>query len=239
MLNVKQRQLNLRTYYYYYKGAVDGIEGSGTKTAYRNFQRDNGLTADGIYGSNTNNKLILCIKNLQSILNKYGYGLAVDGIVGQATINAIRDFQSKNGLAVDGIAGRDTIAKLEQGGSGSITWEDIPHFQKSEMTCKCGCGLNNTDLRLMQILEQIRSHFGNKPVIITSGCRCPQHNAAVGGVQGSWHTKGKAADFYIQGVSTRDLLNYCQSLVNQGILRYTYTNSQGMNGVVHIDIGNK
>ena len=65
---------------------------------------------------------------------------------------------------------------------------------------------------------------------------CAKHNAEVGGVQGSRHVLGKAADFYIQGVSTKDLLNYCQSLVNNETLRYTYTNSSNMNGVVHIDI---
>ena len=77
MLNIKQRQLNLKTYYYYYKKAIDGIEGAGTKEAYKNFQRDNGLTVDGIYGVQTDGKLILCIKDLQNLLNKYGYGLEI------------------------------------------------------------------------------------------------------------------------------------------------------------------
>ena len=117
MLTIKQRQLNLKTYYYYYKKAIDGIEGAGTKEAYKNFQRDNGLTVDGIYGVQTDGKLIICIKDLQNLLNKYGYNLAVDGIVGNATLNAIRDFQSKNGLAVDGIAGTNTMNKLKNGGS--------------------------------------------------------------------------------------------------------------------------
>lgn len=37
----------------YYTGSVDGIFGSGTRTAVRNFQRDKGLTVDGIAGSKT------------------------------------------------------------------------------------------------------------------------------------------------------------------------------------------
>lgn len=112
MLNIKQRQLNLRTYYYFYTGNIDGIEGTGTKNAYRNFQKYTGLSVDGIYGKNTNNKLIEVIKDLQGKLNTKGYNLTIDGMVGSATINAIKDFQSKNGISIDGIAGTKTYEKL-------------------------------------------------------------------------------------------------------------------------------
>ena len=37
----------------YYTGAIDGIYGTGTKNAVINFQRDNGLSADGIAGKRT------------------------------------------------------------------------------------------------------------------------------------------------------------------------------------------
>ena len=37
----------------YYSGSVDGIYGAKTKTAVKNFQRKNGLTADGIVGPKT------------------------------------------------------------------------------------------------------------------------------------------------------------------------------------------
>ena len=37
----------------YYKGAIDGIIGKQSKTAIRNFQRDYGLTVDGIVGPKT------------------------------------------------------------------------------------------------------------------------------------------------------------------------------------------
>ena len=37
----------------YYKGAIDGIIGTQSKTAIRNFQRDYGLTVDGIVGPKT------------------------------------------------------------------------------------------------------------------------------------------------------------------------------------------
>lgn len=234
MLNIKQRQLNLKTYYYYYKKAIDGIEGAGTKQAYKSFQFNNGLADDGIYGVQTDAKLILCIKDLQNLLNKYGYNLAVDGIVGNATLNAIKDFQDKNGLVVDGIVGEQTMTKLRDGKS-SLSWDDIKHFSKDEFKCPC-CGMNIIDLRLVKILEDEFRNYYNSPVVITSGCRCSKHNAEVGGVQGSRHVLGKAADFYVKGVSVNTFLARAQELVNKGILRYTYTNNKNMNGVIHIDI---
>ena len=112
MLNIKQRQQNLQTYYLFYNGKIDGIEGVNTKKAYRSFQKFVGITVDGIYGRNTNEKLVGVIKDLQGKLNSHGYNLVVDGIAGNNTINAIKDFQKKNGLAVDGIAGTKTLAAM-------------------------------------------------------------------------------------------------------------------------------
>lgn len=42
-------------------------------------------------------------------------------------------------------------------------------------------------------LDPIRRIYG-KPIIVSSGYRCPALNAAVGGVANSQHTKGEAAD---------------------------------------------
>ena len=53
MLTVRQYQTNLKHYYAYYTKAVDGINGEGTKAAVRAFQRDHGLTVDGIAGTAT------------------------------------------------------------------------------------------------------------------------------------------------------------------------------------------
>lgn len=220
MLTVKQRQLNLKTHCAYYKGAIDGVEGSKTKQAYKRFQFDNGLVDDGIYGKATDGKLILVIKNLQSLLNKYGYNLAVDGVVGNATINALKDFQKKNGLAADGIAGAKTYEKLN-GVTPSTEPYKCKYFKDSEFTCKCGCGLNLQKDGIKMIADEIREHFG-KPAIITSATRCAKHNKTVGGVSNSRHLEGKAIDIYVQGVSGQELLKYCKSIVNRGSARYTY-----------------
>lgn len=61
------------------------------------------------------------VSNLQSTLNGLGYNLSVDGIFGNKTQAAVRDFQSKNGLSVDGIVGVNTWGKLNSGSSPSST----------------------------------------------------------------------------------------------------------------------
>ena len=53
------------------------------------------------------------VKTLQTKLNKVGYKLKVNGICGNATVTAIKDFQTKYNLAVDGQAGKNTITKLD------------------------------------------------------------------------------------------------------------------------------
>lgn len=82
MLNIKQRQMNLK-FLGYYKSNIDGIEGVGTKQAYKDFQRAYGLTVDGIYGAKTDAKLIAVIKAEQAKL-----GVAQDGVAGEITTKA-------------------------------------------------------------------------------------------------------------------------------------------------------
>jgi len=54
------------------------------------------------------------IRHVQYALNMLGYGpLAVDGIEGGSTYQAISGFQANNGLMVDGIAGAATLAVLD------------------------------------------------------------------------------------------------------------------------------
>lgn len=55
--------------------------------------------------------------------------------------------------------------------------------------------------RLAERLESVRAIF-NMPIIITSGYRCPELNAAVGGAANSAHLTGRAADFIIPGAGS-------------------------------------
>ncbi|KAA0014416.1 DUF882 domain-containing protein [Billgrantia pellis] len=79
-----------------------------------------------------------------------------------------------------------------------------PHFRRREFACKCGCGFDTVDLDTLQVLEAVRAHYG-RPVTITSGCRCANHNRRVGGAAGSQHVLGRAADFRVQGVHPHEV----------------------------------
>lgn len=82
------------------------------------------------------------VKTLQTKLNKVGYKLEVNGICGNATVAAIKDFQTKYNLAVDGQAGKNTITKLDSIISanenknfkafvGACTTDSTPVYQKA------------------------------------------------------------------------------------------------------------
>ena len=109
---------------------VDGIYGAQTKAALvkelqavLNDQYGANLAVDGIYGNKTASALPnICIckgsagdltKVLQGFLICHGYDTGgFDGIFGNATEAAVRDFQSSHGLYCDGIAGKATFDEL-------------------------------------------------------------------------------------------------------------------------------
>lgn len=73
------------------------------------------------------------------------------------------------------------------------------NFSKWEFACKCGCGFNEIDPELADQVQRLRNLLWTTtgkeiPITVTCGCRCPAHNAAIGGVQNSFHTQGLAVD---------------------------------------------
>ena len=52
---------------------------------------------------------------------------------------------------------------------------------------------DNLDMLVTRVLDNLRDGWG-RPIIVTSGYRCKQLNAAVGGARNSQHLKGQAAD---------------------------------------------
>jgi uncharacterized protein YcbK (DUF882 family) len=78
------------------------------------------------------------------------------------------------------------------------------HFSRREFACRCGCGYDVPNQRLLLALEKLRATLG-KPIRINSACRCRAHNAKVGGASDSQHVQGNAADIRVRGLSPRDL----------------------------------
>lgn len=86
-----------------------------------------------------------------------------------------------------------------------------PHFDRKEFACSCGCGFDTADVELIEILEQVRQYF-MRPVTITSGCRCAEHNNAIGGSANSQHLYGRAADFKVDGHSPFEVYSFLEGL---------------------------
>ena len=102
---------------------ADGIFGPSTRTAVIAYQTANGLTADGTVGPNTWSKLTAvqlaqgasneAVRAAQYLLrNKFGSGIAVDGIFGPQTRTAVSTFQDNNNLSATGIVDGDTWQAL-------------------------------------------------------------------------------------------------------------------------------
>jgi hypothetical protein len=93
-------------------GAVDSAFGPRTLAALRAFQSGAHLAADGICGPLSWGALEARTKAVQSALNTHGAKLAVDGVAGSFTMNAVTKFQSTRGLVADDVVGPLTSKAL-------------------------------------------------------------------------------------------------------------------------------
>ena len=121
------------------------------------------------------------------------------------------------------------MIEFEKGRSDKIS----KNFQHKEFDCHgqgC-CSTTIIDEKLVEYVQQIRDHFG-KPVTITSPYRCEVHNRRVGGATKSYHMRGQAADIVVQGVSSREVAKYAESIGILGIGLYE-TSKDGY--FTHID----
>jgi hypothetical protein len=95
------------------------------------------------------------------------------------------------------------------------------NFRAREFDCQgrgC-CSTTPIDEKLVDYLQQIRTHFG-KPVYVTA-YRCKTHNARVpNAAPNSYHCYGQAADFHIDGVAPAEIAKYAESIGIKGIGLY-------------------
>ena len=90
------------------------------------------------------------------------------------------------------------------------------------------------DLKIIQMLDKARAIYG-KPIYITSGYRTEAHNEKVGGVFGSSHLKGLAADISDNASGTKiDSRN--RFLMLQALFAVGFDRIGVGNGFTHIDI---
>lgn len=102
-----------------------------------------------------------------------------------------------------------------------------PYFTRAEFACKCGCGFDTIDYEVVAACHAIREHFDRK-VKVTSACRCPAHNKAVGGKPSSLHLLGRAADIMVEGVPASVVQELVEEQMDMGGLG-------SYEGFTHID----
>jgi uncharacterized protein YcbK (DUF882 family) len=86
------------------------------------------------------------------------------------------------------------------------------NFRVKEFASKDGADPVFISPDLVELLQQIRNHFG-RAVTINSGYRTAKHNKAVGGATCSQHLYGTAADIKVAGVKPADVAAYAETLL--------------------------
>lgn len=161
--------------------------------------------------------------------------------LGEYNKDSIKTLQKKyfkRAKDIDGIYGSDTDKLLRHVYNCSL----VPNFKPEEFRCPCGrCTGYPTQMRQKELkhLQAIRNHYG-KTMTITSGLRCRYENSRSGGVANSGHLFGRAADFYIAGVTDTvahrvAALNWIEKLPNH---KFTYgANMKGSDGTYRVAKG--
>lgn len=86
------------------------------------------------------------------------------------------------------------------------------NFRVREFACHDGTDTVFIADELVQLLQQIRDHYG-KPVHINSGYRTETWNKAHNGAAQSQHKYGRAADIHIDGVTPAALAAYVETIM--------------------------
>jgi len=102
------------------------------------------------------------------------------------------------------------------------------YFNKSEFTCQCGCGKDDISGHMVHIMGKVREILG-RPLVVTSGCRCSEHNRQEKGKEDSAHVKGLAADLKVN--NSRERFEVLQALLTLGIARIGIAKT-----FIHVDI---
>lgn len=105
------------------------------------------------------------------------------------------------------------------------------NFSQSEFACECECGFDDVSLELVEVLQEMRDTL-EEPITINSACRCPEHNAEVGGAKRSQHLLGTAADIVVKGCTPAFIYEYLDN-------KYPDTYGVGKyKSFTHIDVRN-
>lgn len=129
------------------------------------------------------------VEYLQTLLNRTGSRLDVDGDFGLNTTEAVRRFQRLTGLTADGIVGQQTWTILEARAAAATASTDAPRLIAVEDWLHQDTWDANTDRRIALLHPKIRSKIKEliirlerehgKTARIVSGLRTMQEQAAL------------------------------------------------------------
>jgi uncharacterized protein YcbK (DUF882 family) len=104
---------------------------------------------------------------------------------------------------------------------------------RGNVDCPCGCGTKPTStfLDLLITIDKFVYIFGNTHITISSGARCEKHNKEVGGLPGSAHLLGIAAD--IPYNNDKELFNLVNVAMSRNIVRIVIYKKRKF---IHIDV---
>jgi len=109
------------------------------------------------------------------------------------------------------------------------------NFADAEFYCPCpdsSCAGKRAPHPALPLKLEVIRQLLNRPVVVNSGVRCHAHNQAVGGVPGSAHETGEAADLHCSG--SRDRMSLVQAATKAGIRRIGVART-----FVHVDVSQK
>lgn len=117
-----------------------------------------------------------------------------------------------------------------------LNWQEkFPNFSPSELACK-HCGALLANYRSLEALQRLRTMW-RRPMVITSGYRCPVHNQRVGGASKSLHLQGRAFDVKMGAYNDAAVVSFLFYAVKAGFTGFGLYLSEEPNGFLHIDTG--
>ena len=170
----------------------------------------------------------------------------IDGSDKQATIESrFKALCAKYGIDADEMMEETEKPARTEASTGEDSQAPTTHkpagpqtyFQRSEFTCKDGCGTNKVQQDLIDMLNVIRAAF-SRPVTVTSGTRCVANNAKAGGATNSNHLTGHAADIRCmdRSMTPKQMYDVVMRLYNEGKIPQLAGISKNYDSIIHVDV---
>ena len=244
-VRILQKQLSriARDYPSFGKPAVTGTFDEATENSVKKFQKQFSLTADGVVGRATWNKvsfIYVSVKDLAeltsegetaegtqsaggwpgTVLRRGSTGnsalrtVTVDGSYGAATVSAVEAFQTLFGLTPDGVVGRSTWNKLKEVGLAVANEIVAANVAPGQFTTTTRAGSSGTAVRAVQYyLRRLAAYYSDVPRVAVDG----KFGAATTRAVKAWQSRaGLTVDGVVGRLTFQSLYDAAQALEASG-----------------------